>query len=617
MNTSIGNSTVRSRSRANSLRSRSRANSTAAGASPSANQALSSASAAAAAPSASAPGSPHPLSLPPSAAAAPAPASRTFTSSVSPLQDPDAALAMLKHQLAQSQAQHAHLASELKSHRRTSQKSEAALRANITALQKAAEKNSVGDLRARQKALALGESVKRLIGGKEDVDLERKRLEAEVAGEDDGLEELEKTRQGEWEVLRGEAEEVERERDEVVGSNERLMGEWEAELGALLTKLDKVRAPSAVPAATTKPCSADCRRMSHPPQLNTKHDRLTTQISTFNDRLDSIAKEKAEIASGTHPVLRDAALSFNAHSQMVPSHRGGADHGPQQSRGRPPPVSRGSGGGGPSGGSNMRGGAQWKAGPPPRGGQANAGYPPDALPQHAQGSSTSPLQISAAPFRPQHNHAGPHQYHRSSPSFTVQNPHALGSSGGSPGVNSHAQNAQSTFLAANAQADPYSAVFADRDDAGPAEPAAFPPLPSAAAGLQAQGSPSPSLAHQQLTPGSYSLAAVASKPFAHPHAHHHLPAGARPTFASFSSASPQSSPALASAQLVRQQQQQQPYSPSDGFPPLSPVGSVGTPSRKGSLGTTPTTSTGGKGTPDAAERAAHIPLPLSPSFDHD
>jgi hypothetical protein len=189
------------------------------------------------------------------------------------------------------------------------------------------------------------------------------------------------------------------------------------------------------------------------------------------------------------------------------------------------------------------------------------------------------------------------------------------------GVNSHAHNAQSSFLAANAHADPYTAVFADRDDPAPVEPAAFPPLPSAAAVhanspvLQESVSPSLSLG-SQITPGSYSHAAVAPSTVkssaGFPHAYQ---PPSRPSYASFSSASPQSSPALAHAYVVGRQQ---PFASAESaFPPLSPAGSLGTPSRKGSLQGTPAISTGGKGTPDPAERAAHIPLPLSPTFDRD
>lgn len=169
---------------------------------------------------------------------------------------------LFDRQLAESQAQATQLAGELKSHRRTSQKAEAALRANISALQKAAEKNAAGDLRTRQKALALGENVKRLIGSKDDVELEREKLEAEItqgsAGGGLGLETIETMREAEWKALRQKAAEVERERDEVVGANESLLREWEAELSTLLGKLDKVRHESR-----SKHVSAPANSLAH------------------------------------------------------------------------------------------------------------------------------------------------------------------------------------------------------------------------------------------------------------------------------------------------------------------------------------------------------------------
>lgn len=159
--------------------------------------------------------------------------------------DVDSVTSLLQYHFAQSSAQEAHLSSELKSHRRTSQKSEAALRANIAALQKTLEKSSVADLRARQKALALGESVKRLTNGKEEVEAERERIELQVgddgAQRDAGLEEAEKIRRKEWDLLKVEAAAVEEERDLFVGENDKTVAGWESELNGLLARLDKVR----------------------------------------------------------------------------------------------------------------------------------------------------------------------------------------------------------------------------------------------------------------------------------------------------------------------------------------------------------------------------------------
>lgn len=109
--------------------------------------------------------------------------------------------------------------------------------------------------------LALGESVKRLAGGKEEVELERKAVEVEVWGrtlepnedpseiksgngtsdETGGLERDEREKQRIWNELKADVEKVAKERDDVVGGNEKLFSEWDGDLGALLSKLEKVR----------------------------------------------------------------------------------------------------------------------------------------------------------------------------------------------------------------------------------------------------------------------------------------------------------------------------------------------------------------------------------------
>lgn len=225
------NPSIRSRSRANSLRSRSRANSASHGTSSTPPRTLFVAASQVV-----------PSPAPP---VAPALASPKLPLPDATGTDVDSVTSLLQYHLAQSSAQEAHLSSELKSHRRISQKSEAALRASIAALQKTLEKSSVADLRARQKALALGESVKRLTSGKEEVEAERERIELQVGDEgaqrDAGLEEAEKVRRKEWDLLKVEAAAVEEERDRVVGENDKTVAGWETELNGLLARLDKVR----------------------------------------------------------------------------------------------------------------------------------------------------------------------------------------------------------------------------------------------------------------------------------------------------------------------------------------------------------------------------------------
>ncbi|TFY57796.1 hypothetical protein EVG20_g8404, partial [Dentipellis fragilis] len=69
-------------------------------------------------------------------------------------------LASLQATLAHLQAEHEALLGSLKSARRDSQKSQAALRAEITSLKRASAKHTTGDVRMRQKVRALEEAVK-------------------------------------------------------------------------------------------------------------------------------------------------------------------------------------------------------------------------------------------------------------------------------------------------------------------------------------------------------------------------------------------------------------------------------------------------------------------------
>lgn len=247
---------MRSRSRANSLRTRSRANSASSNhvPPPSVSSQQSSAQVALGSSSSGAPAS-SPLAMPqqqpvslPSPPVAPA----------GPL-TPDQLLILLQQHLTHSQSQQEILSADLKAHRKASQKTDASLRSSIAALQKSMEKTGPADLRGRQKVLALGESVKRLVSAKED----SRQLEESAGVEAGALEEVERGETKEWENAKAQAEEIEAERDEVVTSNEKRLAEWESELGGLISKLEKVSwSPVRLPHAQTQTDifpSVDCQ----------------------------------------------------------------------------------------------------------------------------------------------------------------------------------------------------------------------------------------------------------------------------------------------------------------------------------------------------------------------
>lgn len=87
-----------------------------------------------------------------------------------------------------------------------------------------------------------------MTSGKEEVEAEREKIELQVGDEgaqrDAGLEEAEKVRRKEWDLLKVEAAAVEEERDRVVGENDKTVAGWETELNGLLARLDKVSCSS-------------------------------------------------------------------------------------------------------------------------------------------------------------------------------------------------------------------------------------------------------------------------------------------------------------------------------------------------------------------------------------
>jgi hypothetical protein len=147
-------------------------------------------------------------------------------------------LASLELSLSHLQAEHETLSNTLKSARRDSQRAQAAQRAEISSLKRAAQKHSTGDTRMKQKVRALEEAVKQAIKGREDVETEYAVLEAarveqgaELADASQRFEETH-VRAEEWRARREKAEEE---------AGSRLQGA-RAELAAVEARLEKLRA---------------------------------------------------------------------------------------------------------------------------------------------------------------------------------------------------------------------------------------------------------------------------------------------------------------------------------------------------------------------------------------
>jgi hypothetical protein len=147
-------------------------------------------------------------------------------------------LATLQLSLSHLQAEHETLSNTLKSARRDSQKAQAAQRAEISSLKRAAQKHSAGDMRMKQKVRALEEAVKQAIKCREDVEAEHAKLEA--AHVEQGAELADASRRFKEARVRAEDWRGRREKaEEEAGS--RLQGA-RAELAAVEARLEKLRA---------------------------------------------------------------------------------------------------------------------------------------------------------------------------------------------------------------------------------------------------------------------------------------------------------------------------------------------------------------------------------------
>ncbi len=147
-------------------------------------------------------------------------------------------LASLQLSLSHLQAEHETLSNTLKSARRDSQRSQAAQRAEISSLKRAAQKHCAGDTRMKQKVRALEEAIKQAIKCREDVETEYAVLEAarveqqaELADASRRFEEA-SVRAEEWRTRREKAEEE-------AGSKLQVA---RVELVAVEARLEKLRA---------------------------------------------------------------------------------------------------------------------------------------------------------------------------------------------------------------------------------------------------------------------------------------------------------------------------------------------------------------------------------------
>ncbi|KAK8847651.1 hypothetical protein IAR55_005510 [Kwoniella newhampshirensis] len=195
----------------------------------------------------------------------------------------DTQAAQLRHLIATAHAEKDHLQAQIKEARRTSQRHEAALKAEIEAVKKAIEKAGSLDLRAKQKALAVQEQVKQGWAGAE-------AAEKEMGDVESGLDTLESRLEAmrievdafrdEWKVAKEHEEEV-RERDRKVRAEE------DKKLADVVGKVEKLKAKRA------------------------KRDVETTELEKKLEDLEK-QKEEAEKRNEEEKVARRGTASYYA-----------------------------------------------------------------------------------------------------------------------------------------------------------------------------------------------------------------------------------------------------------------------------------------------------------------
>ena len=146
-------------------------------------------------------------------------------------------IASLQSTLSHLQNEHTTLLSSLKAARRDAQKSQSALRSEISSLKKSSQKHAAGDARARQKVRALEEAVKQAAKGREDVEAEREVVEVDRKDQDAESEEKEK----QWEAVSRMAEEARKERLLRESEDSARLQVIRTELAAVEARLEKLK----------------------------------------------------------------------------------------------------------------------------------------------------------------------------------------------------------------------------------------------------------------------------------------------------------------------------------------------------------------------------------------
>lgn len=164
------------------------------------------------------------------------PQPRSTSRSTTPTQEDR--LPKLQSTLASLQTHISELTNTLKSTRRDSQKADAVLKNEIEALNRASEKASVAESKARQRIRALEDAVKRANEGKEDAERGRSELE----GSNPSLRKQVREKEEGYDVLNKEAAQVRKEREGKEEVRRRRMEGVKNEIGSVEHRLERLYA---------------------------------------------------------------------------------------------------------------------------------------------------------------------------------------------------------------------------------------------------------------------------------------------------------------------------------------------------------------------------------------
>jgi hypothetical protein len=130
------------------------------------------------------------------------------------------------------------LNTQLKLARRESQRSDAVLRAEIEAIKRTAEKQSVADQRAKQKVLALQEAVKQTNAATSELEAEARAVEGDLPR----VRQEEAVVEVEYATVRETADKKEAEAEEALRADKKRVSDAQAELASVTNRLEKLEA---------------------------------------------------------------------------------------------------------------------------------------------------------------------------------------------------------------------------------------------------------------------------------------------------------------------------------------------------------------------------------------